>query len=560
MLEKIRAQSKSTLIMILFGFIVFVFVFSFGAGSAGFRRGGCGKASVAAVVNGEDVSESLFHYYYDEQIRRIVDQRQGGRNLSTEEKLMLREQIMSQLVDQTILLQAAREQGLAVIDQERNDFIRNLPMFKSDKGQFDFAMYTRIIQRYYQTTPLHFEEITRDRMLAQRMQQVIMNTARISDDELRQSYMQQESKVDLEFVTVPPVLYQGKATPTDAEIADFEKSGESRIKEFYNQNSSRFHKPKQVQVAHILFEVRKQYDDEQKNEKREQANLTGDDLKKGGKFADQVKEYSEDEATKAAGGELPLSTMEALSAHWGAPFAEAAFKLKTDELSAVVTSDKGFHVIKGIKVVEPEDRTLDQVKKEIAKELLSDERARQMAKAEAEKLLAGLKGGKSLASLLPTDKPKAKGKKTEKGPEAAALDEEPTADNPNVLQVKKTGLFAKTTNYVPHLGMDPELTRAAFALTKEHPLAEKVFEVKAGESPAYVVFTLADRKDPDMAAFDKEKGSLRERLLDTRQSQQLSSWLQQQREKAEIETNKALLTSLKAPGVRGNAPLPDDDY
>ena len=49
MLEEMRKQSQSAVVILLFGFIIFVFVFSFGAGSMGFRDAGCGRPSVVSV-------------------------------------------------------------------------------------------------------------------------------------------------------------------------------------------------------------------------------------------------------------------------------------------------------------------------------------------------------------------------------------------------------------------------------------------------------------------------------------------------------------------------------
>ena len=109
MLDKIRQQSQSAIILLLFGFIIFVFVFSFGAGSEGFRSGGCGRAGIAAMVNGEGISDMHFQFHYDQQLRMALSKKKQGSFLRREDKLALRQQVMETLIDQALLIQAAQQ-------------------------------------------------------------------------------------------------------------------------------------------------------------------------------------------------------------------------------------------------------------------------------------------------------------------------------------------------------------------------------------------------------------------------------------------------------------------
>ncbi len=532
MLDKMRQQSQSAIILLLFGFIIFVFVFSFGAGSEGFRSGGCGRMGVAAMVNGEGISDMHFQFHYDQQLRMELSKKKQGRFLRREDKLALRQQVMETLVDQALLMQAANNIGLHVTDEERNQSIRSSPQFKDDNQQFNFKMYKMIVQRYYQTTMKLFEEVWREQMLAQRMAQIIQDTARVTEEELQHAYTLRETKIDLAFVKIPAATYLKSATPQDQAVQDFLKNQKDRAEEFYNSHSERYHKPKQVQVAHVFFEVRKEYDQEQETDKREQAELTVDDLKKGADFSKQVKDYSEDDATREKAGELPLLTREALTARWGAPFAEAAFELDPESLSGVVKSDKGYHVIKCLKVVAAEDHPLEEVKADIAKEILTNDRAKERARSEAERLLAGLKQGKRLEEL------------------ASA---QPGSEGQAPLEVQRTGMIARMREFVPPIGMDADLAQAVFSLTKEAPVPDRVFELSPPMGmglPSYVVVRLEDRTEPDMTSFPEAKPVLTSQLLAGRRQEQLSAWLHQQRENAQIEVNQAFLMDVTPPGMR----------
>jgi parvulin-like peptidyl-prolyl isomerase len=371
------------------------------------------------------------------------------------------------------------------------------------------------------------------------MAQIIQDTARITEEELQRAYVMKETKVDLAFVKIPASMYKKSAAPQEKDIQDFLQTHKDRVEEFYNSHTDRYHKPKKVQVAHAFFEVRKEYDKEQEADKREQADLTVYDLKKGADFKKQVKEYSEDDATREKGGELPVLTLEAMSARWGAPFAEAAFALEPEGISGVVKSDKGYHVIKCLKIIEPDDHPLEEVQAEIAKEILTIDRAKQQAQSAAERLLAGLKQGKKLEDLVP---PK---------PESA---QEAT------LEVQQTGMIARMGGFVPPIGIDEDLAKAVFDLTKDKPVPDRVFELSPPMGlglPTFVVVRLLDRAEPDMSAFPDAKPVLTTQLLASRRQGQLTAWLQYQREKARIDVNQAFLMDVTPPGVRGK-PTPDD--
>jgi peptidyl-prolyl cis-trans isomerase D len=542
MLEEIRKQSQSTLIIILFGFIIFVFVFSFGAGSRGFREGGCGRTGVAALVNGEPVSETFFSFYYSQHLNSLRRRLESGKALKPEEKLQLRQEVLQSLVDQAILRQAAYRSGLYVTDEERNDSIRNMPAFQDEKKRFSFKLYSLFVQRYLQTTTDVFEELQREEMLARRMAEVIQDTARVLDDEIEAAYRLRETKVDIEYVKISAAKFATDTPASDEQVAQFVKEHPEEIKAEYEARSETYHKPKQVQVAHVFFEKRQGYDAEQIQEKREQAEISYDDLKKGADFAAQAKEYSEDDATREKGGELPLLTRELLAARWGTAVAEAAFALEEGALSPVIESEKGFHVLKALKVVPAEDHSLEEVQNDIARTLLRQRDANQKARAEAERILAAVKSGKKLTEVVPA---------AEEGKEGA----------PDRLVSQRSGFFSRMMPFVPGVGMNDDLVRQAFDLPRDKPFYEAVFTLGTVDGfDEYLLFGVAERKDPDMAAFAEAKPALAKQMLMMRRYQQVATWSEIQRSRARVEINQALLTIHKQKGKRAVEPIPMDDF
>jgi peptidyl-prolyl cis-trans isomerase D len=544
MLDQMRKQAQSAVVLLLFGFIIFVFVFSFGAGSVGFRSGGCGRSNAAAIVNGESIDLADYHFVYNQAFQEMLSQRKEGQRIRREDRLELNDRVLDQLINKQLVLQAARDLGLRVTDEERNLAIRSNPIFQDKAKGFDYKRYKNTVQWYYKTSLTMFEELYRQDMLYNRMADIIQATARVTTEEIENAYRTMESKVNLEYVSINPAVYRIGLTPTEAETAAFVKEHLDRVEQYYKDNEAQYHTPKKVQVAHMYWEIQPDWTEDTINDKRERAELSLDDLQKGAEFGQQAKEYSEDSKTRDKAGDLGTMDMDTMTARWGAPFAEAAMALKEGELSKVVKSDKGFHIIKCVGLTPAVDRSLDEVKTEIAASLLSEQQAKTKAKQEADRLFEGISQGKTLTELLPQKQP------------AASVDGKPAPLDPTAfLRPRETGLIARVGGYLPQLGLDRDLAKAAFALTSQQPIPAKVWELSGpmgGDN--YLVFRLVDRQDPDLSKLPEATEQLRDQLLAGRRQRQLSSWLQRRRESAQIEINQSLRNELNPLSVQ-QAPL-----
>jgi len=389
MLDQMRKQAQSTIVLLLFGFIVFVFVFSFGAGSVGFRKGGCGTTNAAALVNGEKVTLSDYKFLYQQELQRLMESHKNGQPIRKEDKLQLNDRVLNNLIDKRLVLQAALGLGLRVTDEERNESLRNHPWFQDKNGIFDYKKYKNIVQWHFKTSLAMFEELWKENMLFERMAGIIQATSRVTKDELESAYRYRETKVNLEYVSITPSLFKMGTKPTDEQIKAFMKDHGDEIQAFYESHQDRYHKPKKVKVAHVFWEVDDDFTEDLVTDRRERAELTWDDLKKGAEFSQQVKDYSKDSKTKDKDGVIGTLTKEQMTAQWGAPFAETAIALKEGEFSNVVKSDKGFHVIKCLKVIPAIDRSEQEAKNEIAKELIISKQAGAKAQAFADELYTG---------------------------------------------------------------------------------------------------------------------------------------------------------------------------
>lgn len=128
----------------------------------------------------------------------------------------------------------------------------------------------------------------------------------------------------------------------DKEVMAKVKVDDGAVKKFYEENKDKFQEPEQVRAAHVLVKVDKGADEKTRAAAKAEAEKVLKEAKAGKDFAELAKTHSDDPGSKDRGGELGFFPRgEMVPA-----FEEAAFKLKAGELSGVVETDYGFHVIK----------------------------------------------------------------------------------------------------------------------------------------------------------------------------------------------------------------------
>ncbi|SDG68410.1 foldase protein PrsA [Planococcus glaciei] len=131
---------------------------------------------------------------------------------------------------------------------------------------------------------------------------------------------------------------------------------DEEIKSYFEENKESLAQPAQVEASHILVET------------KEKADEVAAKLADGGDFAELAKEYSTDTATAESGGDLGAFG----TGEMAPEFEEAAFAMKTDEISEPVETEYGFHIIKVTDKTEAQEATLQNSKEQI-KETLFDE-------------------------------------------------------------------------------------------------------------------------------------------------------------------------------------------
>jgi peptidyl-prolyl cis-trans isomerase D len=495
--------------------IALVFTLQFGPGSRGCEAPLTGtSATAAAVVNGKEIPLVEFRRAYRNTLNAFRSQ---GLTESLARQLGYHRQVLEQLVQNELLAQAAERHGIAPSDEELAEIVHANPDFHKD-GRFDVQRYREVLRQYYRKSDVEFERDLRRQLAAQKMLQTVESAATVSLDEVKSRFQKEGNRAQLVFVRFAPTMFSDKVpAPKPQELSTFATERAKEIEQHYEANKFAYSQPEQVRARHILISVPKDAPAEKKTAARQRVEEIRKEIVEGGKdFAEMAKQYSEDPGSKDNGGDLGFNPAHA----WVKPFSDSAFSLKAGEISGPVETDFGIHLIKVEEKRPPQNKELKDVQTEIATALWKREKSTELARAEAEKALAALKGGKDLKTLYPP----------------AKQDEEPAArfTPPAKPQAMETGEFNAATESIPRLGPAPGLLPDIFARNAPGPL-EKAYQVGDG----WVVLHVTDRKLPSDEDFEKQKESLWAEARRAKQLELRGEFLKALKKQGDVRTNDA---------------------
>lgn len=391
--------------------------------------------------------------------------------------------------------------------------------FADESGVFDLDNARRFIQNRLGRTIEEFAQSQIRETLAERMRETVMAGVTVSPNEVWDAYAREKDKVEIKYVRFADDFYRQQVSPTPADVDAYLKEHASDIEAEYEREKHRYTGlEKQVRARHILFKANTAEGasdagvDAKAQAERAAAKAKAEAARKralsGEDFAKLARELSEDTGSAAEGGDLGYNTKGKMVA----PFDDAQFALKPGEISNVVESRFGYHVIK-VEGVREGDVPVEEAKREIADKQLREARAAQLAKAAADKALAALRSGTTLEQL----ETELTAKKEAEGDSALA---------PAVREARPFGRGA-----TPIAGADNrELVKQAFELSMENPLPKEPVKV----SDSYVVFKLISRERPEKEAFaGAEEERLNDALLHRKRLDVLDQYVHGLRTKAE---------------------------
>ena len=376
---------------------------------------------VVAKVDGSEISSDEVR-----QTARQMAQQDAQRYGEMAQKLMpfliQQETIraVDQMIDRQALLSAARRMGLRVSPEEVKDELqhgRYAATFFPGGNFIGQVEYEDMLQRANLTAP-KFEQSVGDDILLTKLQALISGSASASEKEIHSQFMKDNSKVKFEYAVLKQDDLRKGLHPTDEELKAFYETHKGSyansvpekrkvkyaivetgkaaadvqvtsddLRTYYDQHRDQYRMPEQVEVSHILIKTPLPGPDGKVDEKgvaeaRHRAEDLLQQLKSGAKLEDLAKKYSEDTGSAKQGGSLGW-----IGKGQTVPeFEKTAFSLSKGQMSDLVKSSYGFHIIRVDDKREAHVRTLDEVKPEI-EPVIKHQKGQQIAQKKADALM-----------------------------------------------------------------------------------------------------------------------------------------------------------------------------
>ncbi|HEY8516942.1 MAG TPA: SurA N-terminal domain-containing protein [Candidatus Binatia bacterium] len=412
MLHFVRRHAQSKFVKVVLGIIILVFVLW---GVEAVVSGG-NPLTTVAIVDGKPISQIEIARAERSMAEAYREAYKGNFTPEVRKALNLRQRALDGLIDRLVLLNQAENLGIEITDQELRDVIVDSRGF-APGGRFDKNYYVRAL-RSIGLTPAEYEAMRREDLAAERLQQIVLDGVTVSDQEVRDAVVAREEKRSLAFVKFPASDETGSVEVTDEELEKFFEANKQRyqepekvkvellayapekfsdevevseeqINEYYEANlKTRFTQPHEVKARHILIRVAPDASDETKAEARKRIEEVQEKLRNGADFAELAKEYSDDVGSKENGGDLGFFPRGRMTP----AFEEAAFSLEPGEISEIVETPFGLHLVRVDEVREEREKPLDEVRDEIVQALKKEagtEKAREVAEEDQKALVGG---------------------------------------------------------------------------------------------------------------------------------------------------------------------------
>jgi peptidyl-prolyl cis-trans isomerase D len=497
MLDRMRRHKswlKWSLILVCLAFVVF-YIPDFLRGTTGANAAG----DTVASIEGRSITAGEFRRVYQAQVQAYRTAYGGQMNDQLLKQLGVEQQILQQMVDERAALAETDRLGIRVSDEEVRRRILSMPAFQ-ENGQFiGEQRYLQLLQAQRPPmTPADFEDNVRRSLTVEMLRQTLTDWITVPDKEVEQEYRRRNDKVKLALVSVTAASVRSQVTASDEEVAryfeahksDFKMPEKRKIRYLlvdldalrtktvvpaadieraYNNGIEQYSTPEQIRASHILLKTEGKDDAEVKA--RAEALLK--QVKSGADFAELARKSSEDEASAKNGGDLDYFGRGRMIPE----FEQVAFQLMPGQISDLVKTSYGYHIIKLVDKKPGTTKTLAEVRPQINDQLVSERAQAQAA---------------DLATRLAKDISK-----------PADLDKVAKAQG---MTVQESGFFARD---------EPTL-----ALGTSPDAASRVFQMKQGEvqgpvqtSRGFAFITLVGTQEPYVPQLTEVKDRVRDEVI-----------------------------------------------
>ncbi len=387
MLEAIRAHSQGWLAKLILILIAVPFALF---GIDAYLKNAGSDAAVAKVAGS---SVSVVEYRNAMQSLRNKMQSEGQKDLSLLDTPQARLTVLNRLINTRLLNAEAQDSKFKISNEQLSEFVITLPEFQQN-GKFSQEVYDKLLTQN-QMTPSKFENMMRGELVTQQVRDGIpplafaikavedraiktelqqrevtiaeiksadfISQVKVDDAEVKAYYekhkdkFQVQEQVKLEFVrfSANDLIMKMQVTDEDS-------------KRFYNENAAKFQGDEKRRASHILIGFGPGATPEAKAQAKKKAEEILAEVKKNpAKFAELAKKNSQDPGSAEKGGDLGMFGRGAMVK----AFEDAAYSMKPGQVSDLVQSEFGFHIIK-LTEVSGQAQSYESLKPQIRAELM----------------------------------------------------------------------------------------------------------------------------------------------------------------------------------------------
>lgn len=355
MFEALRKMIFPIIIIVLLFFVAMI-ILQWGRGLS--RGSSYANQNIAAVINGEKISWQEYNKYYNSLYQKAVQ--------NTDEELpdkTVREiqgKAWQQLLQDRLLAQQVAKNKITVTDDELYAFLKlsppadlqQMPYFQTN-GKFDYQKYVNAMADPKAASFwASLEPIVRDQILKLKLQEMVVQTAHVTEDEIKEFFLGKNEKVKVGMINVGYARFS-RPPPT---------STDEELKQYYNEHKEDY--PIKERAALNIAMVEKKptpYDWEIGYNK---AKAIYDSIKAGADFASMAKKYSEDKTAQEGGdlGWFPKGQMVEA-------FDRQVFNMKKGDICEPIRTQFGWHIIKVFGFKEVKEAPRGKTKKEKVKKV-----------------------------------------------------------------------------------------------------------------------------------------------------------------------------------------------
>ena len=401
MFEFIRQHTK-IMMSVMFLLIVPAFVLVGVDGYGSFKN----NDKVVAVIAGEKLFQAQWDAAHQQEVDRM---RASIPNIDAAifETKEARYNTLERLVRDRVVAKAAEVDKLLTSDARLARSLQQNPTiasFRKPDGKLDMERYKQLAGSQGLTTD-GFEARVRDELSAMQVEAGILATSFSVPSVTNIALNAFFEKREIQLAKFEPDSFKDKIKPADLEIEDFYKANsklflsaeaadveyvtldlptiqknivisDADMRNYYDQNSTLLSGQEERRARHILIITEKNSTNDVKNKALEKAQEILKELRLSpAKFSELAKKNSQDPGSAAKGGDLDYFTRDAMVK----PFADAAFSMKTGDISEVVNSDFGYHIIELLDIKKPKQRSFEELRPTIESDLKDQQAKRKFA-------------------------------------------------------------------------------------------------------------------------------------------------------------------------------------